>query len=73
MRGKLLGDSLDNFLSSGAAAVASGSAAIANFLDSLFCGLLDGLRVVATARNGSSHKGHDCERHKYLLHGEYFN
>ena len=71
--GKLLSNSLDNFLSSSGAAVASSAAAVADFLDSLFSGLLGGLGVVATARNGGSHKGHNCERHKYLLHGEYFN
>ena len=73
LRGKLLGGSLDNFLSSSAAAVTRGSAAVADFLDSFLGGLLSGLAVVATAGNGGGHKGHDCERHKYLLHGKYIN
>ena len=58
--GKLLGDSLDNFLGGGSAAVAASSAGVLDGLNGVLDGLLSGLSVVATARNGGSHQSHNC-------------
>ncbi len=71
---RLLGDSLDNFLSSGGNGVGSGAGGGIDSLDGLLdsgLSLFGGLLGIVVATSGSAdHHSDDGDGHKYLFHGQ---